>query len=155
MATELVPGVMTELMARLAQHVMQSSREVLEPVALVIERQAKINASSGEHTYRTKTPASPGSGPARISGSLVQSITHSEVLPSALGGWECKVGVAGGLYPPYNRRTDAGKYAYYLEVSGAGKSHVKYPFLGPAGKFAKDVAVFSILAGGINIGVLM
>lgn len=155
MPTELVPGVFTEIMTKLATQVVQHSREVLEPVALVIERQAKINASSGEHQYRTKTPASPGSGPARISGTLVQSITHSEALPSVLGGWEMKVGVAGGLYPPYNRRTDAGKYAYYLEVSGAGKSRVKYPFLGPAGKFAKDVAVFSVLAGGLNIGMLL
>jgi hypothetical protein len=155
MARELVPGVLSDLMAKLAVEVARNSREVLEPVALVIERQAKINASSGQHAPRTKTPASPGSGPARISGSLVNSITHSEAMPSALGGWEMKVGVVGGLYPYYNKRTSAGQYAYYLEVTGAGKSRVKYPFLEPAAKFAKSIALFSVLAGGLNISALM
>lgn len=152
---ELTPGVFTELMAKLALEVAHKSREVLEPMALVIERQAKINASSGQHAPRTKTPASPGSGPARVSGTLVNSITHSEALPSALGGWSMKVGVVGGLYPYYNKHTSAGKYAYYLEVTGAGRSHVKYPFLAPAAHFAKSIALFSILAGGLNIGSLM
>lgn len=153
MARELVPGLFTELMTKLATQTALHSREVLTPAALVIERQAKINASSGDHSYGTPTPARPGSGPARISGTLVRSITHSEPLP-ALGGWHMKVGVAGGAYPYYNRRTNAGKYAYYLEVTGAGRGRVKYPFLLPAFRFARSVALASIVSGGFSIGKL-
>lgn len=142
---ELVPGVMRDLFARLAGQADAAGAAVLEPLAVAIERQAKINASVGQHRYGTKTPARPGAGPARISGTLVQSITYSHPERTA-GGWECKVGTADGLYPPYNHRTPANRYGYYLEVSGAGRSRVKYPFLKPAAETVRDTEAHAIIA---------
>jgi hypothetical protein len=128
-ATEFTPGAITALMEKVSARVLVKGGQVLEPIALAIERQAKLNASNGEHTYHTRTPASPGSGPARVSGTLVRSITHSTPRP-AVAGWSCKVGLANGTYPPYNRRTPSSKYGYYLETGLRNGS--TYPFLVPA-----------------------
>jgi hypothetical protein len=135
--------VLTALFTRLAAEGEVRGRVALAPVALAVERQAKINASTGQHRYGTPTPAWPGSGPARISGTLVRSITHSDVHRTATG-WEVLVGTATGLYPTYSRRTPANKYGRYLEVEGAGRSRVRYPFLAPAFHMVVTVSVYVI-----------
>jgi hypothetical protein len=138
-ATELRPGVMTAIFGRLAIEGNSRSRLALEPLALVIEKQAKINASSGAHTYGTPTPAYPGTGPAVISGALRRAITHSPIAAFA-GGWETSVGTGIGSYPPYggSNRQPANKYGYFLEVEGL-RNGAKYPFLEPAFKFGIGV----------------
>lgn len=138
MATELRPGVMTAVFSRLAVEGNTRSRVALEPLALLIEKQAKINASSGAHAYGTPTPAFPGTGPAIISGTLRRAITHSPITFVA-DGWETRVGTGIGSFPPYggSKRQPANKYGYYLETGLRNGS--TYPFLGPAFKFAMGV----------------
>lgn len=137
MATELRPGVMTAIFGRLAVEGNTRARLSLGPLALLIEKQAKTNASSGAHTYGTPTPASPGTGPAIISGTLRRAITHSPIQAIAEGGWETYVGMGIGAFPPYGgaSRQPANKYAYFLEIEGL-RNGAKYPFLVPAFTFA-------------------
>lgn len=157
MAEELAPGVLTALFTRLSAEGEVRGRVALVPVALAVERQAKINASNGQHKYGTPTPARPGNGPARISGTLVRSITHSAVSRTPTG-WEVLVGTAVGLYPTYNRKTPANKYGRYLEIEGAGRSRALYPFLGPAFHMVVHVSVYTIFreiygqSWGVSLG---
>ena len=140
MATELRPGTFTKIVVELDKEGRARSKVALRELSLVVEKQAKINASSGAHPYGTKTPAFPGTGPAVISGTLRRAITHTPVKIVG-GAFECKVGMAPGFYPPYGRRhfnrTPASKYAEYLEKGL--KNGTKYPFLLPAYKFAMRV----------------
>jgi hypothetical protein len=102
----------------------------LGQVALAVERQAKLNAvQGGTHKRGTKTPATPGSGPARITGALQRSI-HTEVR-KGFGTYEASV------FPTmvYSRAVELG--------SPRWSSGVKYPYLIPAGvaieKRANDI----------------
>ena len=151
MARELLPGVFTELFGELAGSIETRIPVALDTVARMVEDEAKKNASNGTHPYRTRTPASPGSGPAQISGTLVGSITHSTPEPGLTGGWSVKIGTQTGAYPPYRTKTPSSMYGYYLEVPGAGRSRVRYPFLKPAfHKVAEAQArvVFMAVLGG-------
>jgi hypothetical protein len=141
MVGELRPGVYSALFARIALEAEGKAAAALAVIGTAVERQAKINASTGAHPYGTPTPARPGTGPARISGTLVRSITHTE--PKLDGfGWSMKVGTATGLYPRYRSaygrtftsKTPANKYGYYLEKGL--RNGVSYPFMGPAVSFA-------------------
>jgi hypothetical protein len=142
MSGEVRPGVFTALFARLAVEAQGKAAAALAVIGTGVERQAKINASTGAHPYGTPTPASPGAGPARISGTLVRSITHTDPAMDAFG-WSMRVGTATGLYPTYRTlsgstftsKTPANKYGYYLEVKGV-RNGAKYPFMGPAVDFA-------------------
>lgn len=134
-ATELRPGVPTAMFARLAEQGVAKGRMALEPLALAIERQAKINASTGSHKRGTPTPARPGTGPAVISGTLRRTITHSPIERIATG-WTTKVGIAAGVTPSYGK-TPASKYAEILERLGT-RSGAKYPFLEPAFRFGVE-----------------
>lgn len=145
---EMAPGLVTKLFAELGIKAELAMKEALKPLALAVERQAKINASSGEHLRRTPTPAHPGSGPARISGTLVRSITHSEVT-RGVTGWEVRVGPAGGLYPDYNRHTPSSKYGYYLETGL--RDGRRYPWLVPALHMVNHVSVYSIFASAFAV----
>lgn len=137
MATELRPGVFARLFAGLDAETKGRARTGLTQLALVVEKQAKINARVGSHKYGTKTPARPGTGPAVISGTLRRSITHTSVTWSG-SGWETRVGMGVGFYPPYGaNRTPSSKYALYLETGL--KNGNKYPFLRPAFTFAIGV----------------
>lgn len=144
MATELRPGVFGAVFSRLAIEGNTRSKLALRPLALALEKQAKINASVGTHPYGTPTPAMPGTGPAVISGNLRRSITHT---PIVLGpeGWETKVGTAVGFYPPYpdsSKRVPANKYGYFLEFGL--RNGATYPFLIPAFNFIIGVPAKSI-----------
>jgi hypothetical protein len=139
MATELEPGVFAMLMGRIDIAGVRNAGKALTAVAYVIEKQAKINASTGSHRYGTPTPAWPGTGPAVVSGNLRRSITHTRVARVATG-WEILIGTAGGFYPPYPyrsrsggppKRTASSKYGLYLEKTGL-RNGVTYPFLKPA-----------------------
>lgn len=135
MATELEPGVMTAVFAKLVAEGDNRSRLALEPLAAAVEKQAKLNASSGAHKYGTPTPAFKGSGPSVISGTLRRSITHTPIKLGA-EGWETKVGLGVGFYAPYGSaksKTPSSKYGFYLETVW------DYPFLIPAFKFAMGV----------------
>lgn len=134
-------------MARLAEQGTARGRELVEGLAEALVEQARANTSSnGSHSYGTPTPASPGGGPAQISGTLTDSIGHSEPVPD-LGGWSIKVGPRTGQYPPYGRRaTSADRYGYYLETGL--RNGATYPWLKPA---ADAVAAGGALAaaGGV------
>jgi hypothetical protein len=132
---ELRPGAFTRIFAEVQREGQVKSRRVLTQLALVVERQAKINASVGAHKRGTKTPASPGAGPAVISGTLRRSLTHSPVVFTG-GGWETKVGTAVGFTPPYGR-TRANQYGLFLETGL--KNGATYPFLKPAFDFGVRV----------------
>ena len=142
MAAELRPGVYTALFARMAVEAQGKTAAALAVIGTAVERQAKINASTGSHPYGTPTPASPGTGPARISGTLVRSITHTDPAMD-FAGWSMKVGTGTGLYPRYRTmygrtftsKTPANKYGYYLE-KGMLRNGAAYPFMGPAVTFA-------------------
>lgn len=159
MPTEVRPGVFAAIFARVDAAGVTRARLALAPLAQAIERQAKINASNGAHRYGTPTPARPGEGPARISGNLARSITHSPITRTA-EGWETKVGTAVGFHPPYPRRsrdggppkrTPANKYGYYLERTGL-RNGARYPFLGPAARFGADIAAPTIFKAAYGTG---
>lgn len=131
MATELRPGVFGAILTKVAVEGNARGRVALAETALIIERQAKINVrSGGTHKYGTRTPATPGSGPALISGTLRRSITHSPVTRIA-SGWETRVGTAAGIFPPYGKkRTASSRYGYHLETGL--RNGTTYPWLLPA-----------------------
>jgi hypothetical protein len=133
---ELRPGTFTRIFSEVQREGQLKSRRVLTGLALAIERQAKINASTGAHKRGTPTPARPGAGPAVVSGTLRRSISHSPVISTG-GGWETKVGTAIGFTPPRSR-TPANRYGYYLEEEGL-KNGATYPFLRPAFNFGVRV----------------
>ena len=159
MAVELNIGVISSRLSMMASQVIAREGVALTAAALEIEQRAKKNASNGSHPYGTRTPASPGSGPARISGTLVRSITHDPPLRTGLG-WETKVGTAGGLYPLYRsgrsggsrkgakrKRRGSGKgtpsseYGKYLETGL--RNGATYPWLTPA---YRDVVPLRLVA---------
>jgi len=141
MAQLLRPGVFTELFGKMAVQAQSRTPMALDIVALAAEKQAKINASTGSHPYGTPTPASLGTGPAQISGTLVRSIPHTTPVPFGMG-WSAKVGTAAGMYPVYRTmaggvvksRTPSSKYGYYLETGL--RNGTRYPFLEYAAGFA-------------------
>lgn len=148
---ELNPETIALVMAKIVAESAVRAKAALTVVALAVERQAKVNASNGEHKRGTRTPASPGNGPARISGTLVRSITHSEVTATAMG-WEMKVGLAGGLYPNYGRRrTPSSRYGEYLE-KGMLRNGNAYPFLGPAVRFGSKVVAYVAFKAAFSAG---
>jgi hypothetical protein len=141
---ELSPEAIAAVMAKVIAEAGVRAQAAMTVTGTAIERQAKVNASSGEHRRGTPTPARPGSGPARISGTLVRSITHSEVMATAYG-WEMRVGLAGGLYPNYGskaKRTASSKYGEYLE-KGMLRNGSAYPFLGPAVTFGSKIVAYT------------
>lgn len=158
MPTEVRAGVFSAVFARVDAAGVTRARLALAPLAQAIERQAKINASNGAHRYGTPTPAMRGEGPARISGNLVRSITHSPIIRTA-SGWETRVGTAVGFYPPYPRRsrsggppkrTPANRYGYILEHGL--RNGARYPFLTPAAKFGVEIAAPSIFKAMYGTG---
>lgn len=147
MAQELEPGDFTVVFARLQNAGVRNASKGLTALAVVVEKQAKINASVGSHKYGTRTPAWPGTGPAVISGNLRRSITHDRVSRDVTGDWVTRVGPAMGFFPPYPyhsrsggaaKRTSADKYGFYLE--NGLRNGAKYPWLKPAAEFAARTA---------------
>ncbi|MFE5868819.1 hypothetical protein ACFQ6V_09215 [Streptomyces roseifaciens] len=128
---ELRPGIFSRLFTEINRDGQMKTRTVLSQLANAIERQAKVNASVGAHRRGTPTPASPGTGPAVISGTLRRSITHTPVVPFGIS-WETKVGTGVGFTPPYGR-TPSSRYGLYLETGL--KNGAVYPFLQPAYRF--------------------
>jgi len=88
--------------------------------ALLIERQAKVNASGPKHKRGTPTKASPGSGPGIITGTLRRSIRTE--LGRVAGYAEAKVGPTA-------------IYGRAVELT------YNYPYLIPAAKFVQSVAL--------------
>lgn len=132
------PGVPTAVFARLNEEFEIRGRIALTPVADAIIRQAKTNASVGSHAYGTPTPARPGTGPARISGTLVRSIDRGPVTRHLLG-WAVQVGMTAGQYPTYRTRKSSSQYARILEVDGC-RDGSRYPFLYAAAEFVFAIA---------------
>lgn len=140
--TELRPGIFTAGFAKLATEGDARTRLALEPLALAVERQARINASNGRHAYGTKTPARPGEGPAVISGTLKRSVGHTPI-EKGFDGWSTKVGPRLGFTPPYGRSpTPADRYGYYLETGL--RNGATYPWLKPAAEFACKISAVTI-----------
>ncbi|MQS14525.1 hypothetical protein F7Q99_20210 [Streptomyces kaniharaensis] len=112
----------------------------LADLADAILKQAKTNASNGSHAWGTPTPARPGEGPARISGTLVRSLARTSVNRTVTGA-EVRVGTQPGMAPPYSR-TPSSKYGSYLEQGL--KNGARYPFLTTAFVFGVHVAAPAI-----------
>lgn len=138
----LEPGVPTAMFGRLDAEFKLRGRIALTPVADAIKKQARINASSGKHKWGTKTPATPGTGPAIISKTLVNSIDRTTVDRYSFG-WLVQIGTAAQKYPSYPGVHRPGKpssqYGYILEVTGCRNGY-RYPFLYAAAKFGFDTA---------------
>ncbi len=131
---ELTPGVLRQLLLRINSQGRAATRTGLIGLADAVAKQAKINASNGSHLYGTPTPASPGQGPAVISGTLRDSIARTAVILNAVG-WEAKVGLVPGRTPTYRRRgTTSSRYGLYLETGL--RNGATYPFLEPATRMA-------------------
>lgn len=132
---ELGAGTFARILGSVEKDAMERGRTLILKFALATETQAKKNASNGSHKYGTPTPARPNEGPAVVSGTLRRSITHTTPVFTSLS-WTIKVGMAGGVYPPYGKRpTASSRYAYYLET-GKLRNGAAYPFLGPAARMA-------------------
>ncbi|MDB4873215.1 MAG: hypothetical protein JWL97_4219 [Gemmatimonadales bacterium] len=131
MPTELRPGVIKALLTQTALAAEEHTRRALTATALAVERETKTNLGrGGTHKYGTPTPARPGGPPAIISGTLRRSVTHTPVV-RGMTGWETRVGVASGVYPPYGRKkTASSRYGWALETGL--RNGAKYPFLLPA-----------------------
>ncbi|MFK0222239.1 hypothetical protein ACIQWN_29115 [Streptomyces vinaceus] len=145
---ELRPGMFTALFTEISAAGQLKSKTFLTQLANAIERQAKTNASNGAHKRGTPTPASPGAGPAVISGTLRRSLTHSPIVPFGIG-WETKVGTALGVSPPYGR-TPASQYGKALEQGL--RNGATYPFLGPAYRFGMTVVAPQLYASIYRAG---
>lgn len=146
---ELKPGEFIRIFAEIDAEAQAKTRTVLRQLALVTERQAKINASSGAHKRGTPTPARPGSGPAVVSGTLRRSITHTAVTRGA-AGWEVRVGTGVGFTPPYGR-TPASQYGLILEKTGLRNGAV-YPFLEHGARFAMRIAAPALYRAAFGWG---
>lgn len=131
MPRPLTPGVFTELFARLSVEAEARAAVALTAVAKLVQDRAVQSVAARTHPHRTKTPANRGGPPASVSGTLARSLTYTPPIGGPQG-WEIKVGTAAGVTPPYSSRTPSSKYGMYLETSGAGRSHVRYPFLAGA-----------------------
>lgn len=133
MLAELAPGAIAAVFARAAVLAQARTATALTATAAAVAHQAQTNASTGSHTYGTRTPAYPGTGPASISRTLVNSVAFSPPVPRGLG-WACRVGPRVGMYPAYAGRrstTPSSKYGGYLEHGL--KNGATYPWLRPAG----------------------
>jgi hypothetical protein len=141
MAAELAPGAIAAVFARAAVLAQARTAAGLAATAAAVAHQAQVNASTGSHTYGTPTPAYPGTGPATISRTLVNSIAFS--TPKAHGmGWTCRVGPRVGMYPAYAGRrgtTASSRYGYYLEHGL--RNGATYPWLRPAGRIGSIAGV--------------
>ena len=145
MAVEVRPGVWSEVFAGIDAQAKVKGSKLLELIAQALEKQAKINASTGSHKYGTPTPARPGAGPAVISGTLRRSLTHEPVRMLGPGHWQTRVGTGVGAYPSYGSstsRTPANKYGYYLEHGL--RNGAKFPFLVPAFRHVTGTGVSAI-----------
>lgn len=158
MATQIRPGVFADLFAQVTRAAAEKTRKTMTAVALVAETQAKINASTGAHRYGTPTPASPGAGPAVVSGTLRRSITHQPVIATA-DGFAALVGAAPGFYPPYPKhsrgggppkRTMSSRYGYYLETGL--RNGATYPWLEPACRHAMGTPAVTLFAQAFSTG---
>lgn len=141
MAGELVPGVFAAVFGRVAVLTQARTAAGLAATAAAVAHQAQTNASTGSHTYGTRTPAYPGAGPAIISKTLVNSIAFSVPVPLGVG-WSCRVGPRAGMYPAYNGRrgtTSSSDYGRYLETGL--RNGVAYPWLRPAGHIGSHAGV--------------
>jgi hypothetical protein len=70
-----------------------ATRNAVVEAAHLAEASMKEHAGEGgRHQKGTPTPASPGGGPAVITGSLRRSITVGAITPWGIGGWQTKVG---------------------------------------------------------------
>lgn len=130
---ELTPGVISGLTTRISAEIQVRSHAVVTQIGDAMDRQARTNASVGQHAYGTPTPATPGTGPSRISNTLVSSIGRSQVEPLGTG-WQCKVGTVPGQIPWYSDRGVASsRYGRFLEFGL--RNGTKYPWLLPAFRF--------------------
>lgn len=130
---EFSAASLREALLRVQRLGVKAARTGLIGTADAMVKQARTNASNGRHAWGTPTPASPGMGPAVISGTLRRSIIREAVKRSA-DGWETKVGLKADQLPPYNSRTPSSRYGLYLETGL--RNGAKYPFLEPASRMA-------------------
>jgi hypothetical protein len=81
-------------------------------------RMMRAAANTGSHSPGEPTSATPGQGPNRVTGNLLENIDFTSVHPTVGGGKELLVGVARGA-----------PYAVPLEKGHFG---IRYPFIARA-----------------------
>jgi hypothetical protein len=95
----------------------EAAKGALGAFAAMVEREAKLRAvEGGTHKRGTPTPATSGSGPARITGNLFRSIRAE---PVRVGFGSYTADITAGM-----------EYARILEFGWA--SGVNYPYMQPA-----------------------
>ena len=155
MPEQLTAATLRQVLARIESRGVTAARTGLIGLADAIVKQAKTNASNGRHVYGTPTPARPGEGPARISGTLRNSITRTATVKQT-GSWETKVGLRPGMTPSYpgrhRSRTPASQYGKYLETGL--RNGTTYPFLKPATYLASVQAQVAFTAAFSSVNWL-
>ena len=132
MAEEWRPGLLSSRLAEVRKAGEAHLAAALQELAHTIERDAILNAAQGgSHRYGEATPATRGAGPAIVSGSLRRAIVTTRLERTGTTGFEVRVGMAAGVYPPKppypkSARTPVSLYAKYLDQV------LDYPFLTPA-----------------------
>lgn len=151
MPVEMVSGIIAQRLARLGVELRAREPVVLVATATAVMERARANLTAARHPYGTLTPARPGGPPAMISGTLANSLAITKPVMTPLG-MVLHVGVKAGAFPPYGRgnKTEAAKYGYYLEVTGAGRSHIRYPWLMPAVHAVSHAAAMASLRGAFT-----
>ena len=133
MSQEYRPGMIAAILTRIAGQTRTAAGAALTELAAATEREAKDRLGRATHRYGTRTTATKAGPPALVSGTLRRAVTHTPATPTATG-WEARVGVASGFYPPYprtSRRTQAADYGRYLEDGD-------YPWLRPAAEHVAE-----------------
>ncbi len=142
MGLEIVFEGVSEFMAGLdliaAQAAAVAEANLTEATA-IIERQAKINAHTGEHGPGEPHIPGTGPGPNKVSGNLIGAIQASPPVTSGLGVFEAEVGVT--TEAPYSVYLEGGRSSRHggrarvrpgrVRTSGLG-GNGQYPFFGTA-----------------------
>lgn len=106
----------------MAARVDEGTRLAVQEGIVLMETQAKLNATSGKH--KKGQPHIPGSGPGPnvVSGNLRRSITHTRPERRGVTGWYARMGPTA----VYGRAVELGLWQ---------NPSAKFPYIGPAVKW--------------------
>lgn len=126
-----------------------SGRVAISGVADAVIKAVKAGIrKSGTHNYGTLTPAASGNPPARISGTLYNSIDRTPITRQVFG-YFTQIGTGANCYPPYamtwrNPKPSSG-YGLILDTAVL-KNGNTYPFFYKTAEHVFDVVAPVIYA---------